>query len=905
MTSPDARVELQIGGVWTAVTGDTQDEDTIRYTWGRRAEGSVTDPSSVSVVLRNEDGRYTSRNPLSPYYGLLGRNTPLRLSHGGANVALVLTPAGDGQASTADNAALDITGDIDVRADLTPSQWGGTTESGEWDVMGKWGGLLQVSWGLFISDAGAIRLEWSPDGITMLRDTSTRPVSFAPGQRGAVRATLDVNNGAAGHTTTFYVASTLAGPWTQLGDPVVTAGTTSIFNSTASLQVGNITVLASEDIGREYHSIEVRSGIGGSAVANPNFAAQASGVTGFTDAAGRSWSITGGSQITSRRTRAVLEASEWVPRWTAGGRDVTAPIQAAGILRRLGQGNKPLASALRRRLPTADPIAYWPLEDGQDATQAASPITGCPPLRVADFSFAQDDSCPGSSSLPSVGDAATMQARVPAVLPLTGWTISMVYQLDSAPASTSPWLAFTATGTAAHGIVLNFTSPNVVIDFYDASGVLITSTSFSNAGLIGANRWIRVDFTADFVGPNTDFTATFVATDGSTQALSTTSLAGTTGIVEDIATAFGTQLSGMNIGHLAVFDTPNVDIWNGSESGYDGETSGARLLRLGSEENVPVSVASSEEVATQLGPQRPNPLVTLLREVEDADGGILYEDRERLGLVLRTRSSLFNQTPKAILTYSQLVAPLEPTDDDRYLRNDRTVSRTKGSSARAVLTSGALSTAAPPSGVGLYDDSETLNVHSDTQLEDIAWWKLHLGTWDEARYPKLRILLHKHPSLIPTVRALRPGDVIRITGLPAWLPPGPLDLMVEGGDEVLTATEWVVDLACSPAGMWSVAVADDTVPARADTAGSQLASGISSSATSLSVTVTTGELWTTAGAEFPFDIRIGGEVMTLSGISGASSPQTFTVSARSVNGIVKAHLANAAVELAYPTYTSY
>lgn len=905
MTRPDLRVELKIGGVWTNVSGDVQDEDGVRYTWGRRSEGSRTDAATASVVLRNEDGRYSSRNPGSPYFGQLGRNTPVRISHGGADVALVIASGDAGRAQTADHASLDITGDIDVRADLTPAQWAGpTTEDGGWEVMGKWGGIPQNSWLLTLGETGKISLQWSTGGIGSDFALSTRPVPFLPGQRGAIRATLDVNNGAGGHTTTFYTATTLAGPWTQLGDPVTAGGVTSIFASTATLQVGDVSSTTSENIHREIHAVEVRNGIAGSAVANPDFSAQASGTTGFTDAAGRSWSVAGDAAITSRRTRAVLEASEWVPRWSSGGLDVTAPIHASGILRRLSQGDKPLSSALRRRLPTADPIAYWPLEDGQNATQAASPIVGCPPLRVADFSFAQDDTCPGSSSLPAVGDAATMQARVPLTTNLTGWTISMVYQLDSAPASTSPWLAFTTTGTAAANLVMNFTSPNVVMDFYDASDALITSTSFSNSGLIGAGTWIRVDVSAEYVGPNTNYSAIFVATDGSQQAASTTSLAGLPGIVEDIATAFGTQLSGMAIGHLAVFDDPNVTIWDGSESGYDGEEAADRLIRLAGEENVPIAVATSDEVETELGPQRPSPLLTLFSEVEEADGGVLYEDRDRLGLAYRTRATLYNQTPKVELTYSQLVTPMEPTDDDRYLRNDRTVARTRGSSARAVLTSGPLSTAEPPDGVGVYDDTQTLNVHSDEQLPDIASWLLHQGTWDEARYPRVRILLHKHPSLIPEVSALVPGDVIRITDLPDFLPPGPLDLMVEGGDEELSSQEWVVNLACSPAGMWSVAVADDADTARVDTDGSELASGVTSSATSLSVATLTGARWTTSAGEMPFDIRVGGEVMTVTAISGASSPQTFTVT-RSTNGIVKAHSAGTDVALAYPSYTSY
>ena len=73
---------------------------------------------------------------------------------------------------------------------------------------------------------------------------------------------------------------------------------------------------------------------------------------------------------------------------------------------------------------------------------------------------------------------------------------------------------------------------------------------------------------------------------------------------------------------------------------------------------------------------------------------------------------------------------------------------------------------------------------------------------------------------------------------------------------------------------------------------------MSSSATTLSVATTNSgsPLWTTAAADFPFDVTIAGEQITVTNITGTSSPQTFTVT-RSVNGVVKAQSAGAAVAL--------
>lgn len=91
---------------------------------------------------------------------------------------------------------------------------------------------------------------------------------------------------------------------------------------------------------------------------------------------------------------------------------------------------------------------------------------------------------------------------------------------------------------------------------------------------------------------------------------------------------------------------------------------------------------------------------------------------------------------------------------------------------------------------------------------------------------------------------------------------------------------------------------------RRDTAGSELASGIDGDDTSLSVATTTGPLWGVTGdanMHFPLDVGIGGERIRVTAISGASSPQTFTVT-RNVNSLPtpKSHAAGAPVSLWQP-----
>src|SRR5690606_4275508 len=107
----------------------------------------------------------------------------------------------------------------------------------------------------------------------------------------------------------------------------------------------------------------------------------------------------------------------------------------------------------------------------------------------------------------------------------------------------------------------------------------------------------------------------------------------------------------------------------------------------------------------------------------------------------------------------------------------------------------------------------------------------------------------------------------------------------------------------TPESPWHVGQVEAEGYDRVDTAGSELANGATSTATSLSVATTEGPVWTADPDDLPFDIVVAGERMTVTQISGTSSPQTFTV-VRGVNGVTKEQKAGAAVTIAEPVYVA-
>jgi hypothetical protein len=189
-------------------------------------------------------------------------------------------------------------------------------------------------------------------------------------------------------------------------------------------------------------------------------------------------------------------------------------------------------------------------------------------------------------------------------------------------------------------------------------------------------------------------------------------------------------------------------------------------------------------------------------------------------------------------------------------------------------TSGNLGTAPPPAGVGAYGQEVTLNLSSaDTAtLQDQAAWRVHLGTVDEARYPQISVNL-AHPSITPDMRraiiGLRIGDRVQIVNPPAWVPPDAIDQLVLGTSETITHFEHQLTFTCQPASPYTVGILDSDA-ARVDTAGSQLYAAAGAADTTLKVGPSPGQtgLWVTDPAEFPFDVRVAGEVMTVSGITG-------------------------------------
>lgn len=892
MAFPDTPLPVQVdisldGSTWTNITSDVRSEQQIRIARGRSDWSQQVDAGRCTFTLDNNTGKYSPRNPSGAYYGQIGRNTPVRVSVNTGSVALDLPGATNDYASTPDTAALDITGDIDVRFDATLVNWilpdypsSGANEYSRTELIGKYAST-QRSWALFVRRS-RLYFSWSTSGSSETNTAEcTADLPLTTSGRLAVRATLDVDNGAAGNTVTFYTSDSISGTWTQLGSAVTASGTTSIFSGSSSLKIGDCTHLAYNPALGRVHAAQVRSGIGGSIVANPDFTAQTSGATSFADSAGLTWSLTGNAAITNRKVRFVGEIASWTPRWDTGGQDVVTDVEAAGVMRRLGVGAVPTKSPFYREFTStgrmaAGIVAYWPMEDGADATSIASAYSGHPSMAVTgSVTPAAYSDYVASDPIPTIGTGSLRVSVPPYTLNSASWTTVGVFVKVPAAGvvSTQRLLSLSQTGTARTWSVYVNTSGNLDVRAYDADGTQIHASGFGSQAVNGLEKYVLfelsksgsdVDYTLYVVDIAASMTTAIPDGTSSINTVNGTVTSYTTGVATQIRFGEDGAMNGTVLGHLAIGNEDTAfSASAGVMVGWNAEEAPSRIGRIGIEENLhsyPTGPGNE-----QCGPQPRGTALDIMRAAAEVDEGILCEQRSVLGLRHVSRGSIYNQSAALTLSYSGddgLVAPLAPVDDDQNVTNDVTVARTSGSSGRATLNTGALSTAAPPSGIGLYDTSYTLNLLDDTQPQHHAGWRLHVGTWDETRYPQVTVNLAAAPASIENATAVDVGSRLAITSLPAWLPPDALSLRVEGYSEVMDQFTWTLVYNCSPHGPWTVAVADDATYARADTEGAELAAAMTSTATTAYVLTTSGPVWTTDAAQYSFGLRAGGEVWT-------------------------------------------
>lgn len=884
----DLGCDLLLGDSWTDVSGYVyQRNGPVMLERGRADESSEVNPAEATWEWNNRDGRFSPKNPLSPYYGLLQRNTPARFSIPAQVSYMRLEDDTASYASCPSASALQITGDTDIRIDMKPSDYSFAALCSRSDPSGTHAWLLDR-----LGD-GTLLFYWWDSGATVHSVTSQLPVPYG---RAALRVTLAVATG----TVTFWTAATIAGPWTQLGAAAsgTSGASTSVYAATAPVRVGDESVASYG----AYYGFQLLNGIGGTIVAYADFTSQTAGATSWADSYSNTWTLSGTAEISGRNYRGHFEMSSQPPKWDVTGTDMAVEATAGGPLRRMSQGSAPpVQSPIKRAIlglsGTLAAVAYWPCEDAAGATSLGSGTGG--PVMTFDASagpaLGADSGFLCSAPLLQL-NGSRLHGVVPSYTSNGSIVVRFLADALNVPGSGSRLLVRLITSGGCRSVELSvYNGGGLGLAGYSSTGASVFNTSGVAFGVTNERLWYSIELTPS--GTTLDYAIAVLAPGSSsgstyTGSVATTAVGNITGIYVNPSAYFTTTV----FGHCSV-QSQWESLFNLAQplNAWQGETAGSRFTRLATENGYAARVYGAPDISAAMGAQPVDTLPNLLQECEDADRGQIYEPRQCLGLGYRTLASMLNQAPAVTLDYSQgepggagddpSDSGLDPTYDDQLTRNDWTVTRGTaaggdGMTYRAELNDGS---AMSVTGTGDYADTLTVYVQYDTQVPDIASWLVHTGTVDEARWPVIPVNLARSAiisgSLYYPAADTDIGDLIELGNVPGLVTYDTVKQLAWGTTEQLGGFTHTIAWNAVPGSPYETGIYDDPVYGRADTAGSALCSAVSSSATSL-LAASAGLPWTASAADLPFDAGAAGERVTVTAVAaGASgtvtSPGTF------------------------------
>jgi hypothetical protein len=905
----DIVTEIYVNGDWVDISSDVRgDTDGITVTHGRPNEAGDPQPSACTFVLNNPDGHYSPDWPEGDYYGTLDRNTPTRTTINVARDTFTRTVANG-------------LGTMDTGQTYVLSGFGGSVVAGDWDVTS---GVATVS----IPAANAqrrMKITGDPDTFYDVDVAVTVTVPFTD-VTGATLVPLSI------------VLRDLGGDdsvWAQILINTAEEIYLRIWDGVTDTEIGpeefisELTHTAAQAL-RMRFQVEghmFRAKVWAAGTPEP-YGWRVTAWSGIHPTAGQvtfyGWVVTGNTNakpivlsyddVVVRSLVHAGEVSSWPANWDVSGQDITATVESYGITRRLGQGTAPVQSTLYRGISSLTTLlAYWPGEDGSESSVLNS-ATGGPPITITGATtFASYSDIAATQPIPTFGTGGVWTGLVPVHTDPTELQLRFLMHIPDGgltPAfATGAVICDIHTTSGYHWSVWYHTGGLLSshLTRFDTTTVYDSGPASFGGSIDGRN--VMVSLEVEQSGANVDLTLEVLDVGVTVGFFITTTIASRPVLpVQRVMFGNNADCSGMALGQIYLTNTV-ADLFELADEleAYQGETALVRMRRLCSQNDVVFTEVSNTAIDSErVGPQRPLTLLQLLNECADADRGTLYDSKGRLGLIYRERAAIYNQTDRLVIDYSagQIGEPFKPVRDDQATRNDITVNRTNGGRSIAALTEGPMSTQErADGGVGRYDTALTLNVADDAQLDDLAGFELRKGTVAKTRYPSVVLNLH-NPNVAAddelAINALDLGvdDRFTIINPKAGQTADDISLIARGWSRYLTNFIDTLTINAAPAEPYDVLRLDGdaTYPSKWDTGGSELASGVTTTATSFSVTVTGTQLWTTDAGQMPIPILIGGEEVSVTAISGGSSPQTFTVT-RSVNGVVKTHAAGTALSL--------
>lgn len=862
----------------------------ITYSGGKQDESPSVDAGQMTLTLDNRDGRFSTDKIDGPYYGLLDLNTPIRL----------------GVVSYADTFTRTVSNGWGTTSSTLGQSWTTPGTASNYSVDGSKAQIIIAAANTAVlcraSNSNARDVD-----VTMTITPAATATGAAYGQGAILRysdtsnyiySALEFNTGG---TVSISIVQVVAGVSTELAslDPIPSSSYTAGQSWELRTQADGDTIRvmawpASGSQPTSWHATGTQDSLSGTQLGVRSFRFSGNTNSGAT-------SLLGLDDFTAIALEFTGSVVSWPVRWDVTGSNSWAPITAAGVLRRLRQGSNPVQSPLRRQLSgVANTTGYWPMEEGSDAKYFLGTVVGGATATFTGVTPGADNTLAGGGAAPVLSSSdGSIYANAKTANNGNGFAAMFFVKLTSLP-STKTRIARIRTNRGPVPIWdLSIDNLNTYVEGMNSSFTVVTSAT--NGIVEDWTNWMAWQLETDNSGGSTAWSAIYHAVGKTTYWAQTGSVAGTTN--SNVSNITLTGPSGTAFAHiwLGRNTLPFVtDTFSLVSSGYAAETAADRFARVCGEAGIPYSIAGAPTLNSEkMGVQKEGTTLAILQSCADADYGVMAERGAGLEFVPREYRWNLTQTAAISVAAGQVGAVPQPTRDDQRLRNRWTISRLNGGS-------GSYQDDTSVARNGTWEDSATLNVFDDSVLENHAAWRVAVGTTDRMRWPSVTLDLVRNPTLGPVWRQRTYGWRLGITTGMTQVRGNEPDLIVEGFQATLTPETWTVELNCSDASIWAAAVTDDTgILGRVDTDGCTTTGSISSSATgSLPVTTIAGyPTWDSAGSLWSggVDLNLGGERITVNAVSAAvGQAQTFTITARGVNGYAASHPAGTSVSLWNP-----
>jgi hypothetical protein len=835
---------------WQDISADVYDRDDIMIRRGKTNEASAPVPTSANLTLKNWDNRYDPEDPMSPLWGKIGRNTPI------------------------------IIGFDPVDEDFEDTTY-------------------QFAWTYGATGA------WTRSSTRARHGTwSFRSPTITDGQT----ATIRIPAPAGANTVSFWVwasisSGSFAAVYTEAGLQWFVSG------DRARWELVTVDVGASAWVQLDY----IRSASGGSNAV---------------------WI----DDVRAIDARAAGEVWKWEPDHSDDFRagppvrgDAWCRLSVGGLLRRIGQASEVTDSPIYRAVQHGgmDPVEYWPMEDPEGVYGVASAVGGAPmtPITAVVYTLPggapvipgglpkmqADGGVPGANPLIGFTDGGTLQGTI-RPMPAGAYGIDLVVRFkpggDAGGTASVDFFRWSESGTYSR-FTFNATSSGIdVFHSTPADDALASFTGSAHAGLNpydGAPHHVRYQVSQNGANYRADLyvdgfyyaTSENFATPGS--------MAGTVGrptVVEfnhlsDVGDALPVAA-----GHLIVWPVGSGQPDTFTPTfGYPREEADARLRRFGDEEGWPVVIRERGDSTERMGPQLVDTMPKMLETIETTEDGLLFDQRGAVAVELRTRHSQYAQASRIDLDYgTDALQPIRRVYDDQTTANEVTAKNRDGQLVTVVVEGGRLAATDPADGgVGRYPQTIDVNVADGVSaLTQQAWWWANKGTVEGARYPVIVADLDADPTLADTLAQLDMGDRFRVLGLGY----DPVDVRVLGVQERLGHRRRTVTFNCGPFRQYDVALyvargGSLTGTKRQDSRNTTLNAGYNTTVGTMVLTYPNVlDEWSTAAV--PYDLDVEGERITVTAMTARTGAGPYTQTAtvtRSVNGVVKSHLAGEPVHI--------